>query len=184
MKKVFIPLIIAFLVLVVTIGAYSYWYSLVTAKSAEASTLASEITTQSDASTQVAQAKSEVAQLTSQESTINQYFVATSDVVPFLEQLQSVGKFLGSSVTVASVSAVPGKPYGSLDLSLTISGSFDSVMRTVGAIEYEPYDTSITNLTLSASPAPGGTASSSAVWTGEAQFSIGAQTGTSTPTTP
>jgi Tfp pilus assembly protein PilO len=180
MKKTFIPLIVAVVVLVLSLGAYALWYSMVTAKSAEASSLAAQIATQSNASAKVAQAKEEISQLSSQEATINQYFIATNDVVPFLEQIQSIGKFLGADVKVVSVSAVPGTPYGHLDLSLTITGSFDAVSRTVGAIEYEPYDTSITNFSLSATPDPGAATSTLPDWTGNAEFSIGAQTGTTT----
>ena len=184
MKTHFIQLIFSVVILLLVIGGYVFWYSIVTAKSAEASTLQSQITTQSNTATQTAQAKVELAQLTSQEATINQYFVQTNNVVPFLEQLQSIGKFLGADVQVASVSAVPGTPYGHLDLSLSITGSFDAVSRTVGAIEYEPYDTTITSFALTVTSNAGGTGSTSPQWTAATEFSIGAQTGTSSSTTP
>ena len=139
MKKQFIPLIGALILLVVVITAYGFWYSVVTAESAQADALAAQIETQSDATAKLAQAKSETAQLSSQEATIDQYFVATNDVVPFLTQLQSTGKFLGANVQVESVAANPATPYGQLNLALSITGTFDAVARTIGSIEYGPY---------------------------------------------
>ena len=184
MKKQLILLVISAIVLLATLGAYVFWYSIVIAKSTEANTLASQIATQSNASAQAAQAKTVIAQLATQESTIDQYFVSTSQVVPFLEQLQSIGKFLGAKVQVVSVAAVPGTPYGHLDLALSITGPFDAVSRTVGAIEYGPYDSSISTFSLNTSVAPGDISSSSPQWTANATFSIGAQTGTASSTKP
>jgi hypothetical protein len=179
----FIQIISACILLVAVIAAYAFWYSLIAAESVNASSLAQQIEVQKQSTSQIAQAKAELSQLSSKESTVDQYFVSTSDVVPFLEQIQSIGKYLGANVQVVSVAANPGTPFGYLTLSLTITGTFDAVSRTIGAIEYEPYDTSITSLTLNTVPSSSGapiTANSSPQWTASAIFSIAAQTSTST----
>jgi hypothetical protein len=49
---------------------------------------------------------------------------------------------------VLSVAASHTAAHPSLELTLTVTGTFDAVMRTVGAIEYAPYDLSITGLDL------------------------------------
>jgi hypothetical protein len=94
--------------------------------------------------------------------------------VPFLEQLTATGKYLGSNVNVVSVSASPSGAYEKLNLAVTITGSFNSVLRTIGAIEYGPYDTSISSLSFDA-PVTGSVGSSSPQWTATALFMIGAQ---------
>lgn len=177
-RKPLIPLLISFVLVIAAVAAYSFAYSLVSSKSVEVAGLAQQISQKTTATTDIAAAKSQLIALQSEESTINQYFVSTSDIVPFLEQLTATGKYLGAGVQVLSVSAKPGTPYGQLNLSLTITGPFNSVLRTLGAIEYGPYDTTVSNVTMYA-PTISTVASSSPTWTANATFSIGAKTDSS-----
>lgn len=50
------------------------------------------------------------------------------------------------SVLSVSTSGTVAQP--TLAFTLTVKGTFDAVMRTVGSIEYAPYDLSITALTI------------------------------------
>jgi hypothetical protein len=179
-NKSIIRLLGAAVLLVLVLAGYGFWYAIVSTESEQAGVLSAKIAEQNNAATKSAQAKSELTLLTSQGATIDQYFVQTNNLVPFLEQLQSLGKFLGSNVQVASVSAEPGSPYGQLNLSLGITGSFDAVVRAIGAIEYEPYNVSISSLSLNTSPNPDPNASTSPQWNVAAVFVIGAQTGATT----
>ena len=63
-------------------------------------------------------------------------------MVGFINGLEAQGQALGTTVSVLSVSAGTGKQ-PTFMLSLTIEGTFDTVMRTVGVIEYAPYDISL-----------------------------------------
>ncbi len=185
-RSLFLNLFIALGLLAVTLVVYGIFYSFVQAEGTKASQLESQIAAQNNATVQAAQAKTELATLSTEQGAVGQYFVSTTNVVPFLESLQSLGTFLGSSVQVASVSANPGDPYGTLDLSLSISGTFDSVLRTIGAFEFQPYNVSLTSLSLGSGSAAGGTtAPGSALpnWNATATFIVGAQTGTSTSST-
>ena len=167
MKNPFIPLISACIVLLLSIGAYVFWYEKVASVSAQAASLTAQLATQRTASSQEEQVKTAIDELNSNESTIQKYFISTSDVVPFLEQLQSLGSSLGAKVQIASVSATPANtttPYGHLNLTLSISGTFAAVMRTLGSIEYQPYDTAFSALSISSTPTLGGTAAASQ-WT-------------------
>lgn len=171
------------LILLALVGTLNFfWYGMVNAETAQASTLAGEIKAKADDSTRAAEAKAELAALASDQASMQQYFVSTNDVVPFLQELQTTGSYLGSNVQIASVSATPGTPYGQLTLSLGIVGSFNSVMRTLGSIEYGPYDTAISTLSFDA-PVDG-SASSSPQWTANAVFTVGTETGmpVATPT--
>jgi hypothetical protein len=188
-RSLVIPLFFALGLLLVSLATYGIFYSMVQAEGTKADQLAAQIVSEHNETAQAAQAKEELATLTNEEGTVTQYFVSTTNIVPFLESLQSIGSYLGSTVQVASVSANSGDPYGTLDLSLSITGPFDSVLRTLGAIEFEPYNVSITSLTLnegaevnSAISSTTNTSSESALpsWTASATFVVGAQTGTST----
>lgn len=180
--KPFMPLIGACALLAVAGAAYDVEYSFIGAKSTQAADLAKSIADKSNASQRVTLARTTLAGLKTQEAAVTQYFISTNDVVPFLEQLSATGKYLGSTVTVASVSAVPGTPYGQVQLSVQITGPFDAVLRTIGAIEYGPYATTVTNLSLTTASSQG-SASSSAPWSATAMFSIGAQNSSASPLT-
>ncbi len=172
--------LLAILVLIAALSAYGFWYASVSKKTAEASTLASDIQTKHQDSERVKAAKDELQKIATQESLVNGYYVETSDVVPFLETLQTTGKNLGSTVEVVSVSADPGKPHTHLNLSLSITGPFDSVVRTLGALEYAPYDTALQNLTLDTPETVTGKA---AQWTAAATFLVGTADAPNAPST-
>ena len=172
----------ALLVLIVVIALNVLWYNMVSAENAQVSDLAGQVKAKTDDSARAAQAKKELVALSTDQSSIQQYFVSTSNVVPFLGQLQATGSFLSSKVQIASVSATPGTPYGQLSLSLSIVGSFNSVMRTLGSIEYGPYDTAINTLSFDAPPNAIG--SSSPQWVANGVFTIGTEANTATTTTP
>ncbi|MDB5245121.1 MAG: hypothetical protein JWN90_226 [Parcubacteria group bacterium] len=170
--------LLTIVVLIIAFSAYGIWYTTVSRKSAQAASLAVEIQTKHQDSQRIQAAKDELQKISSDESLVNGYFVSTNDVVPFLETLQSTGKKLGSEVQVVSVSADPGKPHAHLNLSLSITGPFDSVVRTLGALEYSPYDASLQSLTLDTPQTGTGKA---VQWTAAATFFIGT---TNSPQTP
>lgn len=135
-------------VFLAALAAYSAWYAYVGKESASALSLANDIQAKQQSAARVQESKTALDRALSDEASIKGYFVNTSDVVPFLESLQNTGAKFGAKVEVVSVSSEPAKPHAVLALSLSITGPFDSVMRTLGAIEYQPYDTTTTNLTL------------------------------------
>lgn len=85
--------------------------------------------------------------LESSEAALARYSVYTEDIVPFLSQLEKQGKAQGAVVEVLSVSD-GGVNRQRILLSLHITGSFDAVARTLGMIEYGPYDATFTSVTL------------------------------------
>lgn len=173
----FVHLSIALILFASIVAAYGFWYSSVGKVSAEAASLAEEIKTKSQDSARVAAAKVALTSLSEDEESVRKYLVQTNDVVPFLEGLEQTGKQLGAVVEVASVSAESATNRPHLTLSLKITGSFDSVLRTLGAIEYGPYDSMLTNLTFD-TPRTDDSAAT-VVWTATAAFTIGTQVATS-----
>lgn len=177
MKKVTVQLIAAAIVLIVVLIVYTLWYMAVSAESAQVASLQQQILQKSQTATRISSAKSELAQLDPEKQEVSQYFISTNNIVVFLEQLSSVGQNLGATVQVASVSATQpsgGTPYGSIDLSLKITGSFQAVMRTLGAIEYGPYNIKTNSVTFDA----GGQTGGKTEWTATAMFTISTQNAT------
>ncbi len=160
----------ALVLLMVSVSAYGAWYLRVGKESATAISLATEIENKKQSSVHILEAKSQLEKAMNDEQAIQGYLVDTNDVVPFLESLQSIGQRLGTKVTVESVSAQPAKPHNVLQLSLKITGPFDNVERTLGAIEYQAYDTVVTNVTLDT---PGPSAGAAPLWTAAVTLRIG-----------
>lgn len=179
--KHYTHVIIMALVFFGALSLYGAWYSRVGKESANVLSLQSEIQAKIETAAHAQEAKTQLNRALADRESITGYFVNTNDVVPFLETLQSTGAKYGSKVSVESVSAQPAEPHALLQLSLRITGSFDSVERTLGAIEYEPYDTTISNVTLDT---PGGSAAPQ--WTAAVTMNVGTMdtSGSSTKPTP
>lgn len=145
MKKPLIHLVIALVLLAAAVTAYVFWYARVTALEQETAELATKAAQAERAAADIASARAALSKLVADEAFFGSYFVSTSTVVSYLENLEHTGDELGSLVEVVSVT-----PAGSerLSISFRAAGSFAAVMRTLGAIEFGPYDASMANLTL------------------------------------
>lgn len=174
MKNPLIQLVLSAIVLVVVIGAYGVWFVAVDTENAKARELAGEIQAKGQDATRIAEAKAALTALSADEASVSTHFVSANDIVPFLGAVESTGASLGSKVDVLSVGAQPAvKGQGHISISLNISGTFDSVLRTIGALEYAPYDITLTNLTLNTAD--------KGMWSAAASLSIGTGPASSTP---
>lgn len=128
--------------------AYGFWYAAVANKSREIASLQDQITTTVETVSRIAAARASLAQVASDEKRVQSYFVSEGGVVSLIKTLEAQGASQGVEVGVRSVSSggTPARP--TLQLALTIKGTFDATMRTVGAIEYAPYSLSIASLTV------------------------------------
>lgn len=162
--------LIALTVLVGSIGAYVFWHRMVVAASQEAAGLVAQIEQTKRSADTSRQSKQQLTAIVDDEVAVRQYFVAPADIVPFLQTLEKTGSGLSAKVEVLSVAAAQ-TPRPHLTLSLTITGGFDSVLRTLGAIEYAPYDISIKTLSFDTA--------NSGLWTANATVFVG--TASSTP---
>lgn len=148
MKSPFSHISIAVVICIFAIVGYGMWYAVISAKSAAVAALQNQIDTKTETVNRVAAARTTLANVASDEAVVQSYFVPEASVVSFIDVLETNGKTLGTTVSVLSVgtSGTPAKP--SLELALSAKGTFNDVMRTVGAIEYAPYDLSISSLTV------------------------------------
>ena len=142
-----VALIVVPSILVLALMSYFALRSIVAQKSVEVAGLQRYIAIKSESVTRMATARSVLGELAGAEAEIKGYFVPQTGVVSFIDDLQARGRALSTEVSISSVSA---DTHGgsTLLLTLAIKGSFDAVMRTVGSIEYAPYDLSTTGLSL------------------------------------
>lgn len=177
MTKSLMHLIAAAGFLLLTLIAYGAWFTIVGRTSAEASALRTEIANRGEAGTRAAMARKTLDDLALQEASLYGHLVAPSDIVSFLETVEGTGRRLGTSIEVVSVGPAQNKQ-NQIALALSISGPFDAVMRTLGALEYQKYATTLTNLTLESQGASAG------IWEAAVTFTVAATPQSAQTTTP
>lgn len=148
MKSSFIHSIIACSVCVAMVIGYEFWYGVTKAKSAAVAHLESQIVAKTETAHRIASARASLAEIAGDEASMQNYFVSETDVVSFITNLEAQGKTQGTVVSVLSVSASDPGRQPTLTVILTITGTFDAVMRTLGAIEYAPYALSVSTLSV------------------------------------
>lgn len=148
MKSPFTHLIIALVICVASIVGYGVWYATVTAASTTVAELQNQIVVKTETASRIAVARSALAEIFGDEAAVQGYFVPETNIVSFINDLEARGLSQGSSVDVLSVSTGGTPMHPTLELALTVNGTFDAVMRTVGTIEYAPYNLSIPQLSF------------------------------------
>lgn len=139
MKGPAVHLSIAVIALLAAIGAYAFGFTLVTGAKQKATELATAIVAKEAEQARGASARTRLAEVASDEEFLAERLVADAGIVSFLETLESAGDPYGAAVKVASVAGDSADSEGRITLSLSIQGSFDGVMKTLGAIEYGRY---------------------------------------------
>ncbi len=163
--------LVALALLVIALSAVVGTSIVLVSTEKEADRLAAQIEEKQAEMLRVAAAKAALPLLVEAEGKLAKHSLQTSDIVPFLEELERLGRVQGADVEVLSVTGGQGNPAQRFSLSLKVSGSYDAVARTIGRIEYGPYDTQLTTLTIDSGFAEG---SKNRTWTAAAVFSIGA----------
>lgn len=148
MKSPLTHLIIAFLMLVSLLAGYGVWYTALSNKSSQVATLQGQITAASLAINRAVSTRSAIAEIADDEAVIRGYFVPETAIVSFISDLEARALAQEAVVSVLSVSTGGSKTEPALLLSLKVTGTFDAIMRTVGAIEYAPYAISVSSLSV------------------------------------
>ncbi len=167
---------VAALIVILLIVGYGVWFSAVANESAHVVDLGNQITAAHETIDRVTSARATLTEIAGDETKVQSYFVSETDAVALINDLEGRGLAHKATVSVLTVSAggSPARPV--LLISLTVNGTFEGVMRTIGSIEYAPYDISISKLSV----ARDGKDS----WHAELGLTVGstrAETATSTP---
>lgn len=147
-KTAYSPIIVASLILLGSLGLFGAEYYVLDTTVAQVTDLEKQITDKKTEIEKAARARSALATLGPNEDIINSYLLNKNDIVTFLESVQATGKGIGATAQVVSVSDEKVAGHPRVAVSLLISGSFDSVMRTVGILENSSYDSTLTNVTF------------------------------------
>lgn len=164
MSRSLAQLLVALGVLAVVSGLYALWYYEVQREARKSGELQTQIQTTIESAVTAAETSDTLASLAADEAAIEGYRIKLADIVTFLERIEGTGRVLTSAVEVISVADKPGND-GRMLITVRVIGSFDAVLRTLGAIEYGPYDSKITNLTFD-TPRNGG------AWTAVVALSV------------
>ncbi len=148
MKSPSIHLIAALALCAVSFIGYGIWYGAIADKSAAVADLENQIKIKTDTASRIASARVALAEISGDEAAVRSYFVPETGVVAFIDNLQSRGRAQNAAVSVLSVSSSGTPAHPTFIFAITVKGSFNSVMNTVGAIEYLPYALSISSLSL------------------------------------
>ena len=159
------PFAISVALLVLALIGYASLRNVVAGKSVAVASLSGKIQQRNDATSRITATRSALAELAGNEVAVQNYFVPQASVVSFINDLQDRGSVLGATVDIASVAATSDKQHPMLQLVINIQGAFDAVLRTLGSIEYAPYDLSITRLSLNLD--------ANGVWVASADLSVG-----------
>lgn len=146
MKSSLSQLVVVSIICAVTLIGYGIWYAAVSGKSAKVAELQNSITAKTETVNRIAATRATLASISGDEAVVQGYFVPEASVVAFIDSLQAHGRLLGTTVSVLSVSTVGTTVAPALALSLTVRGTFDAVLRTVGTIEHAPYALSVSAL--------------------------------------
>ncbi len=129
---------IAAFLLAATVLGYLAWYSLVQNTSERAVALQNELDLKQTETGRAVAAKNALG-VGADGKAATAHFVSEKDVVPFLEEVQKIAAGVGAKTTIVSVAADENDADPSIRVSITILGSFDTVLRAIGLIEHSQY---------------------------------------------
>lgn len=171
MNKNYIPLVTALVILALTLILYVGWLYSVSQISTSIRTTQAEIVKATQESMQGAKTKEALLALSSNAEVIRGYFVEKESLVTFLEALSKTGTALGSTLEIVSVSdSKDAQGFPRIVVALKIQGSFDAVLRTVGALEQGPYDSKVETMHIEARQLD----TVGEAWTASVTLSVGA----------
>lgn len=148
MKSSFFHLLVWIFICAVVIIGQIFWYVVISNKSIAVADLQRQIDTKKETAERISSARTALAEIAGDESVVQSYFVPENGVVPFIENLETRVRAQSATMKVLSVSVGDAKKKPSLLFSVTVNGTFDSVMRSIGVIEYAPYDISVSKLSI------------------------------------
>ena len=133
---------------VLALTGYGFWYGVISEKSNEAIDLQNKITETSEAMSRIAATRAALVEISGDEAKVQNYFVPETDASAFIDAIEAYGLSQKAGVSVLSASVGGSSTEPALILPVTVTGTFDAVLRTVGAIEYAPYVISISTLSI------------------------------------
>ncbi len=133
---------------VIVFAGFYAWYMSIVDMSASVAKIQDQIDAKTATASRVASVQAALAEIADSEASVQSYFVPEDGIVPFIDSLGAYGKSQKTHVNILSVSSGSVGTHSVFTLALAIEGPFDATMRTIGLIEYAPYDLTISGLSL------------------------------------
>lgn len=130
--------------LVASIVAYGVGFYVLRANVKEASALTQQLNQEESAHGGVTSLKYLLNETESDRKTLDTFFVDSSEVVDFIQRVESLGKDTHATVSIKDLREQPE----GLVFSIDVSGSFAGVMHLVTLIEHLPYNLSFQQVSL------------------------------------
>lgn len=148
MKSPFAHFVFALLIAVLASRWFGVWYATVSNMSAVAAQVQNQIAGANENVQRIASARAALTEIAGDEASVRDHFVAEENVVTFVNDLEARGHAQGVTVSAQSISKNTTSSGPVLLVALSLEGTFDAVMRTIGAIEYAPYAVSVSALSV------------------------------------
>lgn len=156
MKNATLTLVIAIIAVCAVLGGYFFWYQSVVQESVQVIVLERQIAEYSADASRTDALKATLSEIENDERLVQGYFVSEDRVAAFVDDLEARGRSLGATVVTTSVANADTPEHSAIAVALVITGSFDAVLRTIGSIEYAPYDLMVSSLLFTREvPKPG-----------------------------
>jgi hypothetical protein len=140
-------LILSIIATIISILVFIFFLKIIENKNQHASVV---LTTLQDKMTQKENSKINASKITETkliEDTINSYFVDPDRIDTFVSYLEGIGSSFSSIVSVESIE-IPQKTKNIISVKLSITGTFEEIMKTIAFLENIPYQVNITQIYL------------------------------------
>lgn len=135
--KFFTNIIISILCLSVCMFAFVYVLREIQSKNEAATQAIEEFKTESERINKISALNEEIKTIKDKTDKLDTHFAKSSDIVPFLDNLQSLGVLAGAPLEVSSVSLSPEGD--TLDVEVKAEGSFVSVHKLLALMQNSQY---------------------------------------------
>lgn len=144
----FSRLIIALIAFAALSAGYVFLFQTVTAKSVELAALNASIEAHARSESRNDLTQATLAEIAAQEALIQRYLVPAVQAESFVSDLEARAR--SQEVSVQRLSGVSANAdTHTISFSLALEGSFSSVMRAIGSLEYAPFELAASQVSIS-----------------------------------
>jgi len=181
MKKLqlqhYILLALSVLTLFLSCTAYSFMYNDAIKKAEAESAVKAQVVAATNEATEAKDMETVYESSESERELLPAFLVSTSNAVPFIDAVESIGPATGSTLSISSLSSGVDSvsSHSAVTATITVIGSWPNVMRAIAMIENMPYAISVQSLHLDAvtgSVKSGSTVKPVSRWTAALSISV------------
>ncbi|MCX6753179.1 MAG: hypothetical protein NTW62_02445 [Candidatus Nomurabacteria bacterium] len=143
-NKIFIKIFMALIFNAVFVGSFFYIYNNINTKNQNATDLTEQVKTESIRRGKISSLNSEIKSITREREKLQSHFAKSSDIVSFLDNLQSMATSVGATAEVSTLGL--SKEGVGLDVEMKATGSFISLHKLLALLENSQYQLSFSSI--------------------------------------